>query len=258
MTESGKDQFQIRFSGSSIYPETVSSRELGDILAATEEMIAVTINQVDPKINSRDVIVGLTAIRTESLGLVFTLQQSDIVVPAISKVTDAVNSGNYLGLRDKAIKGLQRIVKFTEKYKCKAEFIGVGKKRDVVATISPSTVISIPASIHGQTTIYGKLMRVGGSEPKARIQTIQGKTISCSMSEQLAQELGSRLYTQIGLNGTAEWAHDLSEIISFKASSICPYRHKSTVDSFNELRKLFGDSFAGKTAKEHMIAIRGE
>lgn len=74
----------------------------------------------------------------------------------------------------------------------------------------------------GETTLYGEVKRVGGFKPRVVLKTIQGDTIYCDASKALAQELGRRLYTEVGVRGQAKWNMQTLRIDAFIIESVPP------------------------------------
>ncbi len=97
--------------------------------------------------------------------------------------------------------------------------------------------------IIGETTIYGKIIRVGGISPKIMIETLQGDTIFCDVSERIAKQLAQKLYCIISLNGTATWSPGDLKLKKFKIKDIGLYEQKSVASAMKELSEKIGKHF---------------
>ncbi len=189
-------------------------------------------------------VVGLTAIDEGSVLLRFSSPQPNLVVPAWHQVTDAVVNGTFRDLPVSSVKSLREIALFVQRRNCDAELRVRTDQPRVLATITPRTTIDPIPLISGTTVLYGRIVRVGGAKPKIRVQTPQGQVISCDVTETLAKEVGSRLYSWVGLKGTAEWRSDTHRIETFRVDSIQAYQETPIADAFADLAEQFGDLFS--------------
>jgi hypothetical protein len=86
-------------------------------------------------------------------------------------------------------------------------------------------------------------MRVGGETPKARIRMITGKTLSCDVTEELAQQLGERLYQRISLHGKATWDNKNHQLEEFKIDSIGDYVGGDPTEAIKKISELIGTAY---------------
>lgn len=93
-----------------------------------------------------------------------------------------------------------------------------------------------------QTTIYGRIVRVGGVDPRVAIEQSSGKTIYCRVKDEvLARKLGERLYYWAGLFGLATIDSDSLGILDFRVDGITQYDGSVTIsEAFNQLKSLAG------------------
>jgi hypothetical protein len=94
--------------------------------------------------------------------------------------------------------------------------------------------------ITGETTLYGIVKRVGGEPPTVWIQTLEGNHILCQVDETLAKQLGSLLYTRVGLIGTAKWNVADSSIKSFQITQMTAYQQTPLSYAFSSLSDEIG------------------
>jgi len=103
------------------------------------------------------------------------------------------------------------------------------------------------------TTIFGELIDIGGIKPNAHIIPLgESKSITCSISKELATKLGSRLYTTVGLAG--EVLSESGNIVSMKVETIDPYVKKD--NPFIELAELSKD-FLNSIDDNYINDMRG-
>jgi len=252
-----KNVIQLRLIGKNIEPGLVRSRELADVLGSIEDMIASIIVREDQSIKKEDVVVGLTEISEGSIRLKFSSIKSIAVVSALMIAATAVNVGNYDKLPRSSVASLQKIASFARRNNCLAELMTLDPEQ-TVAVISPETEINFRSPIIGETTIYGKILRVGGKTPKAMIETLEGEVIYCDLDIKLAKELGQRLYDLVSLSGVAKWdAHDLF-LEDFHIKEIGGYEGKTISSAINELSVSIGKYFKDITdVTKYISEIRG-
>ena len=241
-----KTVFQLRFTGGGVTPETVSAGELADLLLAAEAAIVGVALHRNPTLNPDDIVVGLVGIENRSLGLKFSSPIPDIIAPAYEELTTSVRSRSFRGLASKSIRGIRVIAEFTTSRKCRAQFWnGTEAATTPLAEIAEGFEKSLPESqfIRGETTIYGKVERVGGVDPKVRVRLSEHEVVSCYLNQVLAKELGKRLYAEVGLRRQATWDAEDHSLVYFRVEEFLPYREGKTASAFDELRAACGGAF---------------
>ena len=170
---------EIKFSGENIFPETIRAKELADILANVEESLTAIILKENATINIDDLIIGLVNIEEGSAKLRFKSSMQATVLTAFTLLVTAIAQSDYAKIPLASIKSVKAISDFTKKKNCIAEFRTHADSTEPLASITPQTEIIIPETyqIKGETTIYGKVIRVGGVSPKAMIKLTDKQTV---------------------------------------------------------------------------------
>ena len=233
------EELVFRLHGEGINPETLRSRDLGDLLIKFEDSIRTLIREQNEDIGDDEIFLSVVDIESDSVGIKYKPNLKEVVA-AFVLIASSFNSNNFDILPTKTIIDLKEIQSRTRKYNCSAEFKVNG---EVLGELRPDTEISISENlkVRGETSIYGKLVRVGGVEPKARLELLDGYAFSVDISESLAQEIAKDLYKTINLNGNAVWNTKDSQIIQFRAESRGQYTETSNRQSFSELSDLLGE-----------------
>ena len=248
--------FELRFTGK-INPEAVRLSELAEILQAFEtSLVEVALREYD-ELEAQNVVLSLIDIEAKSLKLRFKPRLRDILFTAFLFVSESIATNNYGNLPMKTVESLQLINKFCRAKKCVAEWRDDPNAANPRAIITPESEISIPetAYLYGETTVYGKVQRVGGAEPKVSLKINEHHpTIYCSVSEELAKELGKNLYLEIGLKGTAKWYLPTLNIVEFKITDIVYLQTTSFTESVEHLSKLIGEYWNDVTDVEVEIS----
>jgi hypothetical protein len=114
----------------------------------------------------------------------------------------------------------------------------------------------------GDTTVYGRLIRIGGTGPRATLQMPDGKSLHVELSESMAVELASRgrLQEDVGIEGRATWRVDTWEILEFRARHITAYQPDKTnhVETFEALAEAAGDRWEGVDVERFDAGLRGD
>ncbi len=238
--------FQLRFTGGNVTPETVSAGELADLLIAAEAAIMGVALQRNPTLNPDEIVVGLVEIENRSLGLKFSSPTPDVIAPAFEELTSSVRLRSFRGLASRSIRGIRVLAEFTTNRKCRAQFWnGTENATSPLAEMDEGFEKLLPESqfIRGETTIYGKVERVGGVDPKVRIRLSDHEVVSCYLNEVLAKELGKLLYAEVGLRGQATWEANDHSLVYFRVEELLSYRKGRVASALDELREACGGSF---------------
>jgi hypothetical protein len=238
--------FEIRLAGKGIAPGTVKSRDLAEIIASIEDMVAAVINQDRPDIGKDQIIVGLSDITEGTLRLHFSSPVAGIVFPAYLKITSSINGQNFHQLPTSSVESLRKLTAFSRKRNCNLEFRtqnGKAHTLDTLAIITPNTLIEPDPIITGNTTIYGEIIRVGGVKSRVLVRLANGKIIRCEFQRGIARRLGERLYTWVGLEGVAKWNAREYSIEEFTVTDLLEFESGSVVEAFSALKQLAGHYF---------------
>lgn len=238
------NNLQLRFIGD-IKPQNERAHDIGEVMSAFEDALAVIVVRRHPQLKRDTIALGLTKIEHESVGLVFEPDLNELVFSAALELIGAIQDKAWANLPYGSLAALRKILRFVIKKKCTAQ-LKINQAEHVVSTLlTPETVIPSSVSLFGETEIYGQVRRAGGSEPKVEIRTLQGETLYCSTTEEIARQLGGRLYEQVGVRGAAEWNFETLEIEEFEITKVLNYTSTTPSDAFKKLSESFGSYFAG-------------
>lgn len=176
-----------------MHPSTVPAHELADLLLGAEQAVTSLAAQNFPDLDPSSVVVGLVGVRDASLGLEFASNRPDVVAPAFQRLALGVKTRSCEGFPSRGIAGLEVIMSFTARRKCRAEFWQGGQTvGEPLAVMDETFAEGLPErpKVRGETVIYGKVERVGGVEPKVRLRLSSRESISCHLSEALARQVG--------------------------------------------------------------------
>ncbi|MCB5253482.1 MAG: hypothetical protein M0P37_08710 [Synergistaceae bacterium] len=121
---------------------------------------------------------------------------------------------------------------------------GDQSKTEVLSVISPEDISQIAtARLKSIKKLYGKVVSVGGIEPKIKIQLADGETISCNATIELTQKAAGYLYESVKVTGLAKTCYSLgtSSVTEFTIHSIDRFEELSIMDLFARLKPNISD-----------------
>jgi hypothetical protein len=182
----------------------------------------------------------------------------ELVEPALDEFAEIVKSGEMDALPYSAHDPLKEFTAFIKRRNCEAHFSSINGQTTTKLIITPDIELNFPGFITGETTIYGRILRVGGKEPKVMFEPFSGMTIYCNVSEDLAKKLGEYLYTEIALKGIAKWNPHTLDLCNFKITGYHEFKSGNIQNAFSELSKLIGKYFSDVDDVDGYVAdLRG-
>jgi len=236
-----QDILTFRLFGDNVSPSSFRAKDIAEIISNLEDSLISTLKEIDPTIKEEEAFISLFEVTDKSNGLNFRPNILQLVL-AFQLLSTSITTNNFDNLPTKSILGLRELQSKIRKYNCNAQFQLNNK---TLGELTRDTVIQISENqkIKGDTTIYGKIIRLGGKEPKVRLELLEGYTISIDITENITKEIAQYIYSVISLRGKAVWNRKDNHILDFKLEDIGKYREKSNMESFNELRKLLGNEW---------------
>lgn len=110
----------------------------------------------------------------------------------------------------------------------------------------------------GETTIYARVIRVGGERPAVTLKPHNGKAVAAAVDVANARDLAGRLYQEIRCIGEAEWDAETNDMVRFTIKSWAPFEPSSVEQFTNDLGTLLHQAFGERPDVEALLAdIRG-
>jgi hypothetical protein len=254
-----KEYFEVSFTkNDTIKPESVKAGDIADVLKSIENIVVSQIYKKNPQLKKEPVILSLTNIRASSIDLQFHSPFPDVTLTAFEKLGQAIIKNDFSELPSASYEDFNTLVTFTRNQKCVAEFVHQNGRRNVIATITPDIRIVRPPALTGETTLYAKVVRTGGKEPKVELETVDGRTLFCDASIDITTKLGSKLYQTVGLVGKATWDIDLIYIEKFSIEEVLTYEEIPFNKAINELSEATKNYYSDIVDVDQYISkIRG-
>ena len=175
----------------------------------------------------------------------------------------AVNSENYSEIPKGTTKHLLAIQNLTKKNNCDFWVKGVAGDKEYSAAITPDTQIQVEIQVdrylRGDTTIHGRIIRVGGEErPTIRLSLDEGKPLTLQCDEEIAKEAGERLYQDAAFKGMAKINLSDNSIVEFKVEEMIALAGGNIFDTISLLSKYEAPDWDHLTADEIVEKIRAD
>lgn len=234
------------FTGKDIKPGLMRSKDIAEVIATMEDIVATMIinEHSDIDIRKDSIVLGLNLIEEGSVALGFVTNDFSLANGAMESIKSAFLNETLTSLPFEIRKGFERIISVAKKYETILSVNRIADD-DLLFSLSPDTEMPYAAFISGETTIYGEITRTGGADtPRIQFRNINGQTIYCDASKRIAVQAGKRLYTQVAIKGMADWDIESGEILNFTIEEILEeYEPISPCVAFRELSNAFGDAF---------------
>lgn len=211
------ERLKIKFTGNEIEPSKVTANEFAKLVASYENALLSVLNNGKAKKNSID-FISVVNVKNESLTIEAEPNTLE-VKEAANIINKAIKNRTFNKLPYDAVESLSVLQSFVNKHQCKAILNGIDDIESAEINVDSGIQITDSLYFKGKTTVYGKIIRIGGSEPKVRIQTDDGKYLSVVVSKKTAKDLSPSLYSRIGVKGTGKWKKYNNELEEIKAES---------------------------------------
>lgn len=233
------EKLKIKFTGNNIEPNIVSANEFAKVVTAYENALLAVLkkNKSGSKLNNQ--FISIVNIKHESLTIEASPHTEDIKAAA-NEINTAIKTSRINRLPIEAVENLIVFQQFVNKFQCKAILNGIEGIETAEITIDSNIRITESFFFKGETTVYGKIMRIGGTEPKVRIKTDSGKSLSVVINVKDAKLLSKHLYSKVGIKGTAKWKKENNELMEIKAKSFVLLKDVPLTEKLKGLSNLLG------------------
>lgn len=243
MATDAKYNFSLRLTGEKFSPDQLKLGELSDYLKQVEKLYREAVRAEFPSQTEEEIKLSLVQLKPGSLHLTFEPELKEHGLAVYKKVARAINENRFDEFTTPGLEALRFMANFSNRHQVTTEFRNGNARSKPMAVLTPGMNIEPFPRFNGETTIYGKVLRIGGKSPKVALE-LDGATLTCEVdSESLAIELAARLYQEVGLVGLARWSAKDGKLEEFKVTGITYYEAGSYVEALNQLSKLVGKYF---------------
>jgi hypothetical protein len=255
--------FVIRLSGGNVKPWRVPLRVLGRVLAAVQRLVDQRDDLADAAIGDEvedDLVepldggtrtLQLLKVTAASAGYAVSSANRQQALAVLTETGRDIDAPDRAKWHPSAISSIDDLSQIARHLGCIIEFrkVGKGKSRgDVIAMIRPETSDEIRkrAFLHGFTSVYGKLERVGGATAMRCGIHVQGRPrmLFCNVATtELVRELGKCIYGDVVLTGEAVWYRYNNQLKSLTVTSFSPAKTESFSEIARQLREAGGNAW---------------
>jgi hypothetical protein len=247
--------------GSGIRPWEVPLRKLTSAMDAVQRLIEQRDEYV---VDEEDGVVGklaplkLIEIKSGSAAYKVSATSPADALAILSATGRQIADPRHVDWSSATLSAVNELSEVARSLGCHIEFRrpGAGKTPgDILAKIGPDTygTIASAAFITGETSVYGKIERVGGKTDMRCGLTVPGQSrmIFCKVdSPELTRRLGQYMYQSVIVSGTATWARRGSFLKTMTIRSYEPPKCGSIRDALDAVHK------AGGSAWDHIVDAR--
>ena len=164
--------FELILRGKDSGPVAISLHEMAELLEAFEDSLLPIIREQHPEIKPEAIAIGLTDIERGSLKLKFDSTLPLLAAAAFATITTAITTREFIDLPAQSAAGLASLVKSATRLQTDLDFYDRQGQAIPSASIHYEEPFDILGNllVTGETDLYGKLLRVGGAEPRVAIR----------------------------------------------------------------------------------------
>lgn len=255
--------FVVRLIGSGVKPWHVPMRSLARLMDAIQRLVAQDEEldaefieqepegQTDHIVSLGSNVLKLVGIRTTSAGYAISTPVRESAISILSATGDAIQKPSEAEWTAPTISSLKDVSEIAKALGVKVEIRKPGSRRrlgDVIAKITPETYanVSQAAFVHGETSLFGRLVRIGGVEEARCALRIpdESKLIYCGIGgDDLARKLSNHLYDDVEVHGEATWLRATWRICNFEIKSFDPPKTGSFQDALADIWSAGGKAW---------------
>lgn len=247
--------FILRVAGDDVTPDRLPLRDLAQLLTLIHSALDYVSPSSDESDDLQKTVFSLATIKKSgSTSVAIACNDEEEGRRSFDALTKLVNARFVSDQAKRYSRGFQEA---SRKFRAPIEF-REDELSKPVATIFPDEHTDAPvAVITGDTSIYGKLLRVGGADPRAMLRMDDGTTRIMKVSASFARQLAPFLYREIGLYGTAKWETEQWRLIDFDPKKLLDYEQTSAIEAFKELAEASGpDAWEGVDVTKAIAELR--
>ncbi|MCK9590243.1 MAG: hypothetical protein WC076_01430 [Terrimicrobiaceae bacterium] len=235
--------FTIRLTGEGVRPHLVAASDLAGLIIAAEQTVAAIARRENPEA-AESLIVGLSGIQDQSIGLAFTSNEESVISTAYQELVAALENRLFRSLPAQSLEGLRTLTQFARERKGHTQFWN-GSQRGPLLDLPPEYAIEVPLPEYqrGETVLYGRIERVGGVRPRVRLRVSPKEVVYGDITEDQSRILGSNLYSETALRGQATWDAQDGTVVCFRVEEILHYQRGKATQAFQEPSDAAGGAF---------------
>lgn len=237
--------FDVRLAAPGLVPERIPLRAVSDVLSAVQDLASgrdpFEQQQVPPEKG-----IGLIHVRRGSAVYSCLSHAPDEALANLTRVGELLSVAHHDRANgDSLVTALRPIQSLSEVAKsigCRVEVTTKAGGRQPLFVVGEDDFrrISSGLFVTGETTVVGRIERVGGATGMRCLLRVPGRRriLYCDVrSRDLVRRLGQHLYEQIAATGTARWIHRFWKLYEFTINDFTQPCLGDVVHAIEELRR---------------------
>lgn len=216
---------------------------MAELIIAAERTILGIARRDNPD-SAESLLVAISEIKDASIGFGLTSNHPQSISNAYRELVSATENRLFRSLPAQSLEGLRTLTQFARERKGHTQFWN-GSSGQPLLDLPPDFAIEVPSPEYqrGETTLYGKIERVGGVKPRVRLRVWENEVVYGEISEEQGRVLGSKLYSQTALRGQATWDATDGSVVYFRVDEILNYKPGKASRAFEELKEASQGAF---------------
>jgi hypothetical protein len=244
------NQYYIKIDAKGMHPESMDAADLGELISSFSKLF----KHIDPEL-ADDVRSSLVSIEDNCIKLGFALNPA--AKTALAAFLLFANSETAPAIPYECNDSLRTINRITSSYEAEVEMDALSPNQSPVqfSKDKPLRLVKkTAATLKYETSIYGKIVQVGGGNPNIHILPLNGgRQVICDTSEELAIQAAKLLYQTVRVTGEAKEENGAvrmkaADITRFKGGSGNPFKR------FEDLS--LEDSLVAESVSEYLATLK--
>lgn len=240
----------MQFDKAGIYPEAVPLNVLSRALSALQRLALgeEAHGDDDDEESLPPESFGLLHVKRGSAIYQIATRFADVAISRLTETGSVIANPESIGERDFILSPLEELSAVSKALACPIVIRRPGRDGEVLATIMPTSFgdVSKGLFVKGETTLFGRVERVGGATSVKCGLRLPNRTrmLHCHVeSNDVARDLGQKLYQNVSAKGTAHWMKTNWKVVRFSIRQIRQPKLKPFSEMIDSLRNAGGSDW---------------
>ena len=257
--------FEVLFDGKGVYPEVIPLGALTETLSAIRRLAAggEAPDEDEEEGDADEGSIRLLGVKRGSAVFQFFSPSAESDLEHFREAGRVMEAPEQLGENDYLLRPIELLSGIARRLNCSLVVRKASGSKAVLARIGPTSYEKISESLFlsGETAFTGRVERVGGATVRrcALRVPFQSRLLLCKVAtEEVARQLGGKLYQEVAVAGEARWLRSNWKVVSFQISSIQQPESGSLLEAFQALHDAGGKGWNGVSdPKAHIEEVTG-
>lgn len=240
----------MEFDGPGIYPELIPLGVLSRALTAVQRLAAgpeVLEDEEGEELTPTEKI-GLLQVKRGSAVYQIATRQGELAIANLRESGRVLENPDSIGDREFMLSPLDELSAVSRSLDSPIILREPGKQGAILARIVPTSYADVSKKllIRGDTSIFGRIERVGGAtEVKCGLRVVgRPRMLFCKVAtSETARKLGQKLYEHVVVRGSASWLKTVWRVVAFTIHEVHQPRLKPGPEMIDALRSAGGSDW---------------